>query len=170
MTRSFGVLALIALAVLACDQWTKHWASSTLQNAPPIHVIGTLVQFSYTRNSGVAFGIGAGRHFPYWIFSALAAVGIVALLALRPAQSTARRVALALVLGGAIGNLIDRVRFGEVVDFILLSWRRWQFPIFNVADSAVTIGVALFALAWTGRPREAGAGDGGVPGDGNTGA
>jgi signal peptidase II len=163
------MVAVIALAVLVCDQWTKRWASHTLQNAAPIHVIGSLLQFSYTRNSGVAFGIGAGMHFPYWIFSALAAVGIVALLVMRPTQSAVRRVALALVLGGAIGNLIDRVRYGEVVDFILLSWRRWQFPIFNVADSAVTIGVALFALAWSGRPRDAGADDGGVPGDGATG-
>ncbi|MGH7740488.1 MAG: signal peptidase II [Candidatus Eiseniibacteriota bacterium] len=165
MRRSFGGLFLISLAVLALDQSTKRWASQTLQNAPPMRVLGSLVQFSYTRNSGVAFGIGAGLHFPYWIFSALAAVGIVALLVLRPAQSTPRRVALALVLGGAIGNLIDRVRFGEVVDFILLSWRHWQFPIFNVADSAVTIGVVLFALVWSGGARDAGASDGGVPGE-----
>jgi signal peptidase II len=165
--RSFGGLLLISLAVLALDQWTKRWASLTLQNQPPIRVLGPWVQFSYTRNSGVAFGIGAGMHFPFWIFSALAALGIVALLALRPGQSVARRVALALVLGGAIGNLIDRVRFGEVVDFILLSWRRWQFPIFNVADSAVTIGVMLFALAWSGRARDVGVSDGGVPGDGD---
>jgi signal peptidase II len=164
--RSTLAVIAIALAVLACDQWTKRWASHTLQNSAPIRVIGSLVQFSYTRNSGVAFGIGAGLHFPFWIFSALAAVGIVALLVLRPSQSMVRRLALALVLGGAIGNLVDRVRYGEVVDFILLSWRRWQFPIFNVADSAVTIGVALFALVWSGRPRESGADDGGVPGDG----
>jgi signal peptidase II len=162
-------VAAISIAVLALDQWTKRWASHALQNAPPIPVIGRLVQFSYTRNSGVAFGIGAGMHFPYWIFSALAAAGIVALLVLRPTQSAVRRVALALVLGGAIGNLIDRVRYGEVVDFILLSWRRWQFPIFNVADSAVTVGVALFALAWSGRSHSAGADDGGVPGDGHAG-
>ena len=157
----------IALAVLALDQWTKRWASQTLENAPPIHVIGSWVQFSYTRNSGVAFGLGAGRHFPYWIFSALAAVGIVSLLVMRPSQSVTRRVALALVLGGAVGNLIDRLRFGEVVDFILLSWRHWQFPIFNVADSAVTIGVALFALAWSGRAHPAGEIDDGVPGAGD---
>ena len=169
MRRSSLTVVAIALGVLACDQWTKRWASHALQNSPPIQVIGSLVQLSYTRNSGVAFGIGAGMHFPYWIFSALAAVGIVALLVLRPDQGAVRRVALALVLGGAIGNLIDRVRFGEVVDFILLSWRRWQFPIFNVADSAVTIGVALFALAWSGKPREQGAVDGGAPGDGAAG-
>ena len=169
MKPSLAGVAAISIAVLACDQWTKRWASHALENAPPIHVIGHWVQFSYTRNSGVAFGLGAGTHFPYWIFSALAAVGIVALLVLRPAQSVVRRVALALVLGGAMGNLIDRVRYGEVVDFILLSWRRWQFPIFNLADSAVTIGVALFAFAWSGRPHRAGAGDGGVPGDGHAG-
>jgi hypothetical protein len=59
-----------------------------------------------------------------------------------------------LILGGAIGNLIDRVRNGEVVDFILLSWRGHEFPVFNVADMCVTCGVILFALVWTHEPRE----------------
>jgi len=148
--RSLRGPAVIAAAVLAADQWTKRWATDVLQERPPVHVIGELVKLTYTRNSGVAFGLGAGSHYPYWIFSLAAAVGIVALLALRPERPVLQRVALGLVLGGAVGNLIDRVRFGEVVDFILLSWRQWQFPVFNVADSAVSVGVMIFALAWSG--------------------
>lgn len=150
MMRTFRGPAMIAGAVLIVDQWTKRWATDVLRDGAPIRVIGDLVKLTYTRNSGVAFGLGAGSHFPYWIFSLAAAVGIVALLLLRPDRPALQRVALGLVLGGAVGNLIDRVRFGEVVDFILLSWRQWQFPVFNVADSAVTVGVAIFALVWGG--------------------
>jgi signal peptidase II len=150
VTRSLRVPAAIAASVLALDQWTKHWASSALRDRAPLHVLGDLVQFTYTRNPGVAFGIGAGSHFPYWVFSVMASIAIVLLLVLRPDRPALKRAALGLILGGAVGNLIDRVRFGEVVDFILLSWRQWQFPVFNVADSAVSVGVAIFALWWAG--------------------
>lgn len=146
---SIRVPAAIAIAVLALDQWTKRWATGALADRPPMRVLDGVVQFTYTRNPGVAFGLGAGSHFPYWIFSVVAAIAIVALLVLRPDRPPLKRAALGLVLGGAVGNLIDRVRFGEVVDFILLSWRHWQFPVFNVADSAVSIGVVIFALSWS---------------------
>src|SRR5437763_234659 len=63
-------------------------------------------------------------------------------------HSLVRQLALALILGGALGNLVDRLSTGEVVDFILVGWRRWYWPVFNVADSAVSIGVALFAMTW----------------------
>ncbi|MBI1799912.1 MAG: signal peptidase II [Candidatus Eisenbacteria bacterium] len=150
MRRPLVQALLIASLVLAFDQWTKRWASGMLAGHPPIRVLGSFAQLSYTRNSGVAFGLGAGTHFPYWLFSVAASVAIVVLLVRRPRQGPVRRVALSLVLGGALGNLIDRVTTGEVVDFILLSWRRWQFPVFNAADSAVTVGVVMFALAWSG--------------------
>jgi signal peptidase II len=146
---------MVAAAVVLGDQWTKGWASRALEDRAPMRVLDEVVRFTYTRNSGVAFGLGAGSHFPYWIFSLIAAIAIVGLLIARPGQPAIKRVALALVLGGAVGNLLDRVRFGEVVDFILLSWQRWQFPVFNVADSAVSIGVAIFALAWSSAPKQA---------------
>jgi signal peptidase II len=167
VTRTLRVPLLIAALVMACDQWTKRWAVSHLEGRAPIHVIGSLVQLSFTRNSGVAFGLGAGTHFPYWVFSIAAAIGIVALLIRRRAQGMVRRVALALVLGGALGNLIDRLSTGEVVDFVLLSWRNWQFPVFNLADSAVTVGVVAFALSWS-RPA-AEESDAGAQGSGGTG-
>ena len=153
--RSVAGPLTIAAAIVLVDQWTKGWASHALKDRAPIRVLDDVVRFTYTRNSGVAFGLGAGAHFPYWIFSLLAAVTILALLITRPERPAIKRLGLALVLGGAIGNLIDRVRFGEVVDFILLSWQRWQFPVFNVADSAVSIGVVIFALAWSSAPKPA---------------
>jgi signal peptidase II len=163
--RSFRFTLLIALAVVVIDQQTKRLATAQLAGRGPVPLLGELVQLTYTRNSGVAFGLGAGTHFPFWLFSGIAAIGIVALLIARPAMPMVKRIALALVLGGALGNLIDRVRFGEVVDFILLSWHQHQFPVFNVADSAVSIGVALFALSWSraGEGDQADDGAGGGP-------
>jgi len=148
VTRSLLRLGAIAAVVVAFDQWTKHWASASLAGRPNVPVIGDLVQLTYTRNSGVAFGLGAGLPFPYYVFSILAIIAILVMVMRRRVTHGPRHLALALIMGGAIGNLIDRLASGEVVDFILLSWRRWQFPVFNVADSAVTIGVVLFALSW----------------------
>ncbi len=155
MKRAVVRLALVAGAVVALDQVTKQWATHVLEYRPPIEVIGTLVRLTYTRNSGVAFGIGAGTGFPYYLFSIVAAVAILWMLLRGRVHDAARQWALSLIFGGAIGNLIDRVTAGEVVDFILFSWRQWSFPVFNVADTAVTVGVALFAIAALAGPHEA---------------
>jgi signal peptidase II len=148
MKRPFGLLLTIAAVVVALDVWTKRWATRVLEGAPPMPVIGDLVRFNYARNSGVAFGIGAGLPFPYYLFSLAAIVAILYLVLVRRVQGSGRQLALALILGGAIGNLLDRVTSGEVVDFIEIGWRQWRWPVFNVADSAVSIGVVLFALTW----------------------
>jgi signal peptidase II len=149
--RNYARLGLVAVVVLALDQWTKQWASRTLQFQRPVEIVGEFVRFTYTRNSGVAFGIGAGLPFPYWVFSIAAVAAIVWLFARRRVPNPIRQLALALILGGAIGNLVDRVRTGEVVDFVEIGYGRWHWPVFNVADSAVTIGVILFALTWPRR-------------------
>jgi signal peptidase II len=96
----------------------------------------------------VAFGLGAGLPFPYYVFSVAAVAAILYLFFKQRVRGIARQMALALIMGGAIGNLIDRVRLGEVVDFIEIGYGRWHWPVFNVADSAVTIGVILFAITW----------------------
>lgn len=146
MKRSFaGWLALAALCV-ALDQWTKRLATLHLAFAEPVRLVGELVQLTYTRNSGIAFGMFAGRNYPFYLFSLAAAGAVLWMFARHERMTTLRRLALALILGGALGNFVDRVRYGEVVDFILLSWRRWSFPVFNLADTFVTVGVVLFAL------------------------
>ena len=155
MKRSPAVLFGVAFASVLLDQWTKHWATDNLAFRDPVNVIGDLVRFTYTRNSGIAFGMFAGKSFPFYIFSVVAAVAVFWLWSRHPRLPLPRQWSLALILGGAIGNLIDRVRNGEVVDFILLSWRGHEFPVFNVADMCVTCGVILFALVWTHEPREA---------------
>lgn len=150
MKRSLPLLLGIAALIVALDQWTKHWATDRLAYREPIHLIGDFASLTYTRNSGIAFGLGAGLRFPFYVFSIVAAVAILVLFFRAHRLSLTRHLSLALILGGAIGNLIDRVATGEVVDFILLKFGHWHFPVFNVADSAVTLGVAIFALAWTG--------------------
>jgi signal peptidase II len=152
MKRSPALLFGVAASSVALDQWTKVWATENLAFHEPIRVVGDLVRFTYTRNSGIAFGMFAGESFPFYIFSIVAAVAVLWLWFRHPHLPRLRQWSLALILGGAIGNLIDRLRFGEVTDFILLSWRGHEFPVFNVADVCVTCGVILFALVWSHEP------------------
>lgn len=149
MKRSFPLLIGVAASLVALDQWTKHWASVHLAYHEPVRVIGDLVRLTYARNSGIAFSLLAGRGFPLYIFSFIAALAVFMIFMRHPRMSWPRQLSLAMILGGAVGNLIDRVTTGQVVDFILLSWKTHEFPVFNVADMAVTGGVTLFALVWT---------------------
>ena len=154
MKRSLILLVAIAGTILALDFWTKRWATETLAGQAPVNLIGEVVRFTYTRNSGVAFGLGAGVRFPYYLFSIVAAIVILTLFLRQRVPSLSRQVALSLILGGALGNLVDRLKSGEVVDFIEIGWKRWHWPVFNVADAAVTVGVVLFAFAWSRRSEE----------------
>jgi signal peptidase II len=146
------VLSLVvAGAVVAADQWTKNLALEHLKPGVPRHVLGP-VNLLLTFNSGAAFSLGAGAT-PLVEVAVVVLVGALVLLSRRfAARSALTRVALGLLLGGALGNLIDRLfrhHSGAVVDFIqAVSW----WPVFNVADSAVVVGAALLALAWMRRP------------------
>jgi signal peptidase II len=141
----------IAAAVLALDRFTKVLAERNLQDGP-VELIPGVLDLRYTTNPGGAFGLFGG--IP-WLFVAISAAVVVAIvLASRRLPTTASGVGLGLVLGGAIGNLIDRaIRgpgfSGEVVDFIDLQ----VWPIFNVADSAIVIGAAVLLLSGLRRPR-----------------
>ena len=149
MRRSLPLLVALAVVVVALDRWTKLWASKALPFGRSIQVVGDYLRLTYTRNSGVAFGIGQGTGFPYYVFSLVAIVAIVWMfLRGRVGHDPVRGTALTLILSGAVGNLVDRVTSGEVVDFIEVGIPTWHWPIFNVADSAVTVGVLLFALTW----------------------
>ena len=136
----------LAVFVVALDWVTKRWALTVLSQREPIDVIGDLVRFTFTRNTGVAFGLFADLHLPLgWV--SLAALVVVLWLAFRSGGADwLRSVSLGLILGGAVGNLIDRVRWGSVVDFIDVGIGELRWPVFNVADSAITIGVCLWAL------------------------
>jgi len=140
----------LATAVFVADQLTKKWALARLGAGHPVVVIPDFFHLVLVMNPGVAFGIFAGVP-PRWrwivtLFS-LSALALLASLAFRilPRGSVVARVAIGLVFGGAAGNLLDRWRFGAVVDFLDVFWRMYHWPAFNVADSAITVGVCLLA-------------------------
>ena len=152
---------LVALAVLAFDQWTKWLVEAHLPHLASVRIIPGLLNFTHVRNTGVAFGLFASGHGGTVHALALSLVGALALAVVlvyfwrTPARDQLLLVALALVLGGAIGNLTDRVAGGAVTDFIDVYVGTYHWHTFNVADSAITIGLLL--MAWDAlRPRGAG--------------
>jgi signal peptidase II len=131
------------------DQLTKYWAESALAPYQPVPVLPFL-NWTLVFNPGAAFSfLSDAGGWQRWLFTALA-IGVSGLLVywLRQTPRSQRLVgiAYALILAGAIGNVIDRIRCGHVVDFIDVHWRGWHFPAFNIADAAITLGaVALIA-------------------------
>jgi signal peptidase II len=138
-------------AIVLLDQGTKALVVRSLGLHEYLPLVDGLLSLSHVRNRGAAFGILSDWDLPYQtaLLSALSLGALVAIAVyfLRlPASARLPRAALALVLGGAVGNLLDRVRLGYVVDFVHVYWRRYQWPDFNVADSAITVGVTLLVL------------------------
>ena len=148
----------VALLVLLADQAAKAWVLAAHWRWPEDDrvVIPGFFSLSFNVNTGGAFGILPQGTLLLALAAAIAAVAIV-VYTVRAAVPLPRLlgIALALPLGGAVGNLLDRVRLGHVVDFLALYAgpnRRWQFPIFNVADTAICIGVGLLALYYGRQP------------------
>ena len=148
ITRLAVTAYVFALLIIVLDQLTKAWIISglSLQEVGRIPILPPILNFSWVENTGVSFGLfggGAGR----WILSIFSVV-VAGLLAWWATRANRRLLvaAIGLVMGGALGNVIDRVRFGYVVDFIDFSGTG-VFPwVFNVADSAITIGVVFLLL------------------------
>lgn len=140
------LFAACAAFVVLLDQATKWMASAQLELGEPVLVFGDFVRLTLVHNTGAAFGLFPGSRGPFIVISVLA-IGVVLYLFFREThRNVQNRVLLGCILGGAIGNLIDRVRLGWVVDFIDMGIGQTRWPVFNVADSAVTLGVVF--LAW----------------------
>ena len=148
-------LAWLALSavVLVLDQWTKHWVLTSLPEYQAIPVIDGFWNWYRTYNTGAAFSFLADAGgWQHWFFVGLAVVicGMLVFWLKRTPRSDWRTaMPFALVIGGAIGNVIDRLRFGHVVDFIQWHWQDHYWPAFNIADAAIVagaIGIALFGL------------------------
>jgi signal peptidase II len=155
---------LVTALVLVLDQWTKLLVASRMWRGQSIEVLGSFLRLTYVHNDGAAFGLDLGGR---WSFVAVTIVVAVFILFYywRSERAAIARWGLALILGGALGNLADRVRLGEVVDFLHLSVGGFSWPIFNVADIGVSVGVGLLALHLFRRsPDEA---PGGAGGDGH---
>jgi signal peptidase II len=138
---------LLSALVIALDQATKHVALAALEPYVPHAVIPGVLNWTLAFNPGAAFSFLAGADgWQRWLFAALA-VGVSLALALwlarMPRGDWRNAMPLALIIGGALGNLIDRLRFGHVTDFIQVYYRDWAWPAFNVADSAISVGAVM---------------------------
>lgn len=145
------MLAIISGTVVALDQATKWMIVRFLHYYQEINVIPGFFNLIYVHNPGGAFGVFAKNHGTLqsllFIGIALGAMGlIVYLYKSTPAEYPGFHAGLALIFGGALGNLIDRVRIGKVIDFIDLYVSHWHWPAFNVADSAITVGMVIFGF------------------------
>ncbi len=141
----------LAAVVVGLDQITKLIVLDRLTPGVPVAVVQGFVALTLVMNPGLAFGLLSGIPAGWrWIVGLLSLVALVVLLrvALRilPSGGWREQSAIGLIFGGAVGNLIDRTRFGAVVDFVDVYYRDWHWPAFNVADSAITVGVAALAL------------------------
>jgi len=149
--RERGIALWLAVAgiVIAADQLTKLWVESALPFGASVYVLPVL-DLVHVRNTGAAFSFLAGesgwqREF-FLVVGVAASIWIVWMLARATREQVMFSAALSLILGGALGNVIDRVRLGAVVDFLHFHWGPHYWPAFNVADSAITCGAALLLL------------------------
>ena len=150
MKRSLPHILLMLLVVVA-DQLSKAIVVRRIGLHDYVPLIDGLLSLSHVRNHGAAFGLLSDWNIPYQSVllstMSLVALGAIAVYFVRlPKSAWLPRLSLSLVLGGAIGNVIDRLRLGYVVDFVHVYWRDYQWPDFNVADSAITVGAVLLIL------------------------
>jgi signal peptidase II len=145
----------LPILIVAVDQLTKAIVRATLPLHSSITLLPGLVDFTHVRNTGAAFGILNGADFPFKtaviaVVATAALIGVGMYAASLAHHQLVARIGLALIIGGAAGNLLDRVIAGSVVDFVDVYWRTYHFWAFNVADSAITVGVGIMILDMLG--------------------
>lgn len=148
LDKRYKLLLIIAPLVIVSDQWTKLIVDKNMMLYQSIEVLENFFHITYIRNKGAAFGILSGAdaslRIPFFLATSFIAIGIILyVLKTHKGESPIFPVALSLILGGAIGNMIDRVRMGEVIDFLDAHWYQHHWPAFNVADSAITVGMGF---------------------------
>jgi signal peptidase II len=141
----------VALMVTVLDQVVKALVDRWMSLHESRVLLDGFLHLTYVRNRGAAFGILSDAELPYQsvLFSLVSALALLAIAVYAwrlPASSRLPRLALALVIGGAVGNLIDRARLGYVIDFVDVFWGTYHWPAFNVADSAISVGVVLLVF------------------------
>lgn len=152
MNKRVVLILTVALLSLGLDQGTKQWARSELKGQPHIEVIKGYLDLEYHENPGAAFGFLRSVPYARWIllgFGVLAMALVFHMIRTVPAGKGQRAADLAfsLVAGGAVGNMVDRVYIGRVVDFIIMHWqRKYVWPAYNVADAALVAGIILLIL------------------------
>ena len=150
MKKKHFIATTIVLAVILLDQSTKLYIERGLPIHDPITVIEDFLHIVHVRNTGAAFGIMADQGLfirVFFILVSIAAIFIIPFFLMKLKDHQIVPITgLSLVMAGAIGNLIDRIRLGEVIDFIDLHWYSYHWPTFNLADSAITIGGILLII------------------------
>ncbi|AYD40621.1 signal peptidase II [Clostridium fermenticellae] len=138
---------LVVIVVLILDRITKLWALNILTKVPEIVILKNIFGFSYLENRGAAFGILQNRVILLVVITFIVIAGVIYYFLRYKPNSRILKISIALILGGAVGNLFDRIFYGYVVDFILVHYRDiYYFPTFNVADVTVVIGTSLLAF------------------------
>lgn len=139
-------LTIIIVASFLLDQTTKLLIKKTMYLGQSIEVFGDVVRLTYVENQGMAFGISVGNGTIYTLLTIVAIIGIVYYMWIYLKEEIKVKAALALVLGGAFGNLIDRILYSRVVDFIDIGIKNTRWPVFNVADAVVVIGMIILSI------------------------
>ncbi|MDW7680233.1 MAG: signal peptidase II [bacterium] len=141
MFKSNGKLLSWSLFIVLIDQLTKIAVLKNMHYLESVQILGDFLRLTFIKNPGIAFGIEVGNKLFFTIFAAIASLLILIYLFRIKPEDFWSRFALASILGGAIGNLIDRILYQEVIDFIDIRIIHW--PVFNVADIAVTVGMVI---------------------------
>ena len=134
---------LIILAIIVADQLTKYLAVTRLKDIGTIEIVRGVFSLTYVENKGAAFGILQNQRWFFIITTTVVCIAVIYFLVNQSNTSLILRISLSMILGGAIGNFIDRIRFGHVVD--MLHFTLIDFPVFNVADCFVVMGTILLA-------------------------
>ena len=149
MKLKYLMLLVVSTLVIGIDQATKTFIDRTMDIHSSITVVENFFNITYLRNKGAAFGFLAHTSYrlPFFILVSVIAIAVIIVVfaKLRPNQRFTA-FSLSLIFSGALGNLIDRVRLGEVIDFLDAHWYGHHWPAFNVADSAICVGVFLLAV------------------------
>jgi signal peptidase II len=145
----------LPIVIVIVDQFTKALVRSSLPLHSSVTLVPGLLDITHVRNSGAAFGILNAADFPFKtvviaVIATAALIGVGLYAASLAHHQLIARIGLALIIGGAAGNLLDRIAVGSVVDFVDIYWHGYHFWAFNVADSAITVGVAIMMLDMLG--------------------
>ncbi|TGU75025.1 signal peptidase II [Geomonas terrae] len=149
MKLKYIILAAVSALVLVLDQVSKVYIDKTMTLHSSFSVIEGLFNITYLRNKGAAFGILASSAYrlPFFLLVSTVAVVVILIAVSKLRDDQKLNVAsLSLIFSGALGNMIDRVRLGEVIDFLDVHWKGHHWPAFNIADSAICVGVFILAI------------------------
>ncbi len=152
MNKKYLIILIITLPVILLDQLTKFYIQKSMKLHQSIKVIDGFFDITYVLNKGAAFSFLAdkpeGFTIPFFVIVSVIAIGIIGFLFYKTEKNDyISLIAFALLLGGSIGNLIDRLRHGAVTDFLDFYIKQYHWPAFNVADSAITTGISLFLFS-----------------------